>query len=191
LPVIVLKEFFNRIYPIEDEVLNLYLEYWKSYDAQKKEIITAPGKTEKYLYFLTEGVQKVYFHNNGKDHVVAFVYAPSFSGVFESFFAQQPSNYFLETVTPCHFLRIHYESHIQMLEEHPSIERFFRKALELVVSGLSQRHYELMAYDIETRFKVFMKRSPHLLHLVPQKDIASYLNMDASNFSKLINKYMI
>ena len=77
------------------------------------------------------------------------------------------------------------------MQEHREIETLFRKATELFLVGVIQRQHELMAFDIETRFRVFVKRSAHLLQMVPQKDLASYLRMDATNFSKFMNSIKI
>jgi hypothetical protein len=40
---------------------------------------------------------------------------------------------------------------------------------------------------MEERYKAFCRRSAHLLQRVPHKYIASYLGIDATNFSKLYN----
>ena len=66
-----------------------------------------------------------------------------------------------------------------------------RKATEKVLTGLIQRHYELLALSMEERFKALMQRSPHLLNMVPQKYLASYLGIDSTNFSKLLGKVKI
>ena len=77
------------------------------------------------------------------------------------------------------------------MQDHREIETLFRKTTELFLLGVMQRHHELMAFDMETRFTTFVRRSPHLLQMVSQKDLASYLRMDSTNFSKLINKIRI
>ncbi|MDQ3015104.1 MAG: Crp/Fnr family transcriptional regulator, partial [Bacteroidota bacterium] len=73
---------------------------------------------------------------------------------------------------------------------HP-LERLFRKMTEAVLAGMINRHIELHSLTMEERYKIFCSRSPHLLHLVPHKYIASYLGMDATNFSKLYNSIRI
>ena len=77
------------------------------------------------------------------------------------------------------------------MQEHREIETLFRKATEFFLIGMLQRYHELMAFDIESRFKSFVKRSPHLLGIISQKDLASYLRIDSTNFSKLINSVRI
>lgn len=77
------------------------------------------------------------------------------------------------------------------MQKHRDIETLFRKGTEGILAGVLERQYELMALDIESRFRLFVRRSPHLLHLVPQKDLASYLRIDPTNFSKLYNRIKI
>ncbi|MEL6534729.1 MAG: cyclic nucleotide-binding domain-containing protein [Bacteroidota bacterium] len=183
----VLKEYLSQIHPVAAPILEEYVSHWTQYSLPKKTIMTAPGEVERYMYFVTEGVQKSYHLHEEKQHVIAFTYPPSFSGIPESFLTQTPSRYYLETITESAFLRLSFEKHQALMQEHREIETLFRKAAEFFLVGMVQRHYELMAYDIKTRFKAFAKRSPHLFQLVPHKDLASYLRIDSTNFSKLLN----
>ena len=182
-----MKAFLNKIYKVSDAVLEEYLSHWKPYSVPKNTIMTWEGDTEKYMYFVLKGVQKSYYIDGNKQHVIAFTYVPSFSGIPESFFTQQPSKYFLETLTDSEFIRISFQMHQELMLKHRAIETLFRKATELLLMGVLERQHELLAFDMQHRFDVFVNRSPHLLQLVSQKDIASYLRIDPTNFSKLIN----
>jgi len=168
-----------------------YLSYWKPVAFKRKEIITKEGHTEKYLYFVEEGIQRSFYEKEGKEFVIAFTYPPSFSGIPESFLTQTKSKYFLESLTAGTFKRISYKDHIKVLEQHRDIETLFRKATETVLVGMIERHFELMSFNIEERFKAFAKRSPNLLNEIPHKHLASYLRIDSTNFSKLLNKIKI
>jgi len=186
-----LSEYLLQIHKIDPTILEAYVSAWTPFNCPKKTIITDEGQTQRYMYFVLEGIQKSYYINDGKEHIIAFTYPPSFSGIPESFWTQTPSNYCLESITNSKFLRISFEKHEELMAQYRPIETLFRKGTELIAIGFVQRHYELMAYDIETRLKAFLKRSPHLLNLVPRKDLASYLRIDPTNFSKLMAKIRI
>ncbi|WP_417602726.1 Crp/Fnr family transcriptional regulator [Owenweeksia hongkongensis] len=186
-----MKDFLNTVHTIDQEILDLYISHWTEYTAPKKTIMTAPGETERYMYFVLDGIQKSYYLNGDKQHVIAFTYPPSFSGIPESFLTQTPSKYFLETITESSFLRLPFTKHQQLMQEHRELETLFRKATELFLIGIVERHYELMAFDINQRFTSFAQRSPHLFNLVAHKDLASYLRIDSTNFSKLFNAIKI
>lgn len=186
-----MKEFLSKIHAIKDHILEDYLSHWTAYSIPKNTLMTEKGDTERYMYFVLSGIQKSYYLNNDKEHIIAFTYSPSFSGIPESFLNQSPANYFLKTITDSKFLRISFEKHQALMSKHRSIETLFRKGTELLLIDTLNRYYELMAFDIETRFKNFTTRSPHLLQMVSQKDLASYLRIDPSNFSKLLGTVRI
>ena len=186
-----LEQFLSAIYPVEEDILGEYISHWQEYKLPKRTLMTSEGEVERYLYFVLEGVQKSYYQQGDKQHIIAFAYSPSFSGIPDSFFTQRPSRYYLETLTQSHFLRIPFDKHQEMIELHRPIESLFRKVVETFLWGVIQRQHEIMALDIKTRFKLFVDRSPHLLQMVPQKDLASYLRIAPTNFSKLINSIRI
>jgi len=186
-----MKEFLSKIHTVENNILEEYLSHWAEYSVKKNTIMTWKGNTERYMYFVLDGIQKSYYLNKNKEHIIAFTYCPSFSGIPESFLNQTSSNYFLTTITESKFLRISFEKHQELMLKHRSIETLFRKATEFLLIDVLNRYYELMAFDIETRFRNFTTRSPHLLQMVSQKDLASYLRIDPSNFSKLLGTVKI
>ncbi|WP_299677133.1 Crp/Fnr family transcriptional regulator [uncultured Tenacibaculum sp.] len=186
-----MKKYLSSFYNIDEEILEEYISHWSEYSVRRKPIITECDRTEQYLYFVKDGIQKSYYLNEGKQHVMFFAYALSFSGIVESFLTQTPSKYYLETITESTFLRIPYTKHSQLIESHRELETLFRIITERFLIGIIERYHQLMAFNTETRFKKFVKRSPHLINMVSQKDIASYLRIDPTNFSKLINTITI
>jgi CRP-like cAMP-binding protein len=187
----ILKTFWQQIHPLSEEEEADFLAAWKPIHFKRKEIITQAGDTERYIYFVVEGIQHAYFLKDGKAHTTAFTYAPSFSGAVDSFITQRPAKVSLECLTDSTLLRIPYYELQILIKKHRGIETFFRKGTEGLLVGLMERHYELLALDIEERFKVFVQRSPHLLNMIPQKHLASYLNIHPTNFSKLIGRIKI
>jgi CRP-like cAMP-binding protein len=187
-----IKEVIHALYPITAEAWNDFAGIWESYSVKRKEIITAAGEREKYLYFVVDGIQRIYYLNNvHREATLLFTYTPTFGGVLDSFLLQKPSAYYYESLTPSTFYRAPYEPFRQIVEQHESLSRFTQKALIHSVSGLLERMVELQAYSSEEKFKSLLKRSPHILTLVPHKYLANYLGIDPTNFSKLINTIRI
>ncbi|HAP58614.1 MAG TPA: cyclic nucleotide-binding protein, partial [Cytophagales bacterium] len=102
-----LRDFIQAALPLSPAAWVALAEGWEVYRAERKEILTAVGQTERYLYFVVEGAQRVYFQApTGKEATLIFTYAPSFGGVLDSFLRQRPSAYTYETLTPSVLLRI-------------------------------------------------------------------------------------
>ncbi len=183
----ILKKFVQQIHPLAEEDLGKFTDPWQPLTVKRKTILTAAGETERYLYFVIEGLQRAYFiGDDNKEATIVFTYPPSFSGVADSFLTQTPSLYFLETITASQFLRISFDEIDQLAKSSMPVQRLLFKATAFALKGALMRHVELQCYSNEEKFKTLMKRSPHILNLVPHKYIASYLGMDATNFSKLL-----
>lgn len=187
-----LKQLVTSIHPFTDDEWKQFAALWKPYEAKRKEQLTIPGQTEKYLYFVVEGVQRVYyFDDQNREATLVFTYAPSFGGVLDSMIHETPSKYYYETLTPSIFLRASYTEIEALSKEIIGIEILIRKGVVQALSGVLERLVEVQSFSSEDRFKKLLTRSPHILQLVPHKYLASYLGIDPTNFSKLLNKIKI
>jgi CRP-like cAMP-binding protein len=104
---------------------------------------------------------------------------------------QQPSRYYYETLSPSEFLRARQADLLTLMANHRSLETLVRKGVTWSMSGIMERLVELECFSAEERFRTLLKRSPHILQLIPHKYLANYLGMDATNFSKLLNSVRI
>lgn len=187
-----LRQFISQLYPLSQVETDDFMEAWTPMVVKRKTILTAAGETERYLYFVTEGVQRAfYLGEDNREATIVFTYAPSFSGVADSFLTRTPSIYFLETLTASRFLRISHEEFSRLIQKHERIKDFMFNSVSWIVKGLLERQVELQCFSNEEKFRALLKRSPHILNLVPHKYIASYLGIDATNFSKLLNSVRI
>lgn len=181
-----LKKMIFALQPLAESEWESFLEGWQTVSYKRKTILTATGETEKYLYFVVDGVQRGFYANGEKEVTIVFSYPYSFSGIIDSFLLQQPSKYFLETLTTSTLLRAPYRHIEKQMEICPGIERYVRKSLSFVVAGVLERQIELSCFSAEEKFRTLLKRSPHILQLIPHKYLASYLGLDPTTFSKLM-----
>lgn len=186
-PLEELQKFITPIHPLREEEWNDFASIWQPFSAKRKTVLTAAGETEKYLYFVTEGVQRAfYMDEDGKESTIVFMYPYSFSGVADSFLLQQPSRYYLETLTKSEFIRTTYHQVQELADRYHNFEKLLRKATNYTLAGALERQIELQSFSAEKKFRTLLKRSPHVLTLIPHKYLASYLGIDAATFSKLL-----
>lgn len=121
-----------------------------------------------------------------KSITIVFTYPYSFSGIIDSFLTRQPSRYFLETLTTSSFLKTSHTQFEQVRKKWPAVAELIYQVLAVTVGGVLERQVELMVYTAEEKFRILLKRSPHILNLVPHKYLASYLGLDPTTFSKLL-----
>ncbi|WP_369427682.1 Crp/Fnr family transcriptional regulator [Pontibacter harenae] len=156
-----LKQVVTGIHPLSEEDWEAFTSVWSSHSAKRKEPITLAGDVEHYLYFVAEGVQRVYyFDEQDREATLVFTYPPSFGGVLDSFMLQQLSRYFYETLTPSVFLRAPFLELQRLMQSRSAIESMIRKGLSHSMSGLLERLVELQCYSSEERFRKLLQRSP-------------------------------
>jgi CRP-like cAMP-binding protein len=184
-----IKNVTDRIHPLPEQDWQAFEKIWQPFSAKRKEILTVAGEKEKYLYFVLEGVQRMYyFDDQGREATILFTYPPSFGGVLDAFLLQTPSSFFYETLTPSAFVRTSFSALDELVQTRHDIDKLIRKGLTGAFSGILERLVQLQCYSSEEKIRGLLKRSPHILQLVPHKYLANYLGIDPSNFSKLINK---
>lgn len=187
-----LQKTIESLNPLTPEARVDFMSMWSDHRVKRKEIITTAGEVEKYLYFVTDGVQRiVYQDDQNRESTVVFTYTPNFGGSVDSFFLQKPSLYSYESLTPSSFLRASFQSVDACMKKHPCVTDAIRIGVTVAFSGNLERIMELQCYSSEEKFRKLLKRSPHILTMVPHKYLASYLGIDPTNFSKLMNSVRI
>jgi CRP-like cAMP-binding protein len=188
MPLDQLKQLVQAIHPLTEKALDDFASIWQPFSAKRKELLTLPGQTENYLYFVVEGVQRVYYlDQQDREATLVFSYAPSFGGVVNSFLLREPSRYYYETLTPSVFLRAAFPSLQAVMQRHPAVETMIRLGITHAMSGVLERLVEVQCFSSADKFRTLLQRSPHILQLVPHKYLANYIGVDPTNFSKFIN----
>ncbi|KAA6439512.1 Crp/Fnr family transcriptional regulator [Dyadobacter flavalbus] len=191
-PLALLKASVNAVSPVSEESWTEFAAIWKPFHAGRKEVISGAGVQENYLYFVTAGVQRIYFlDDSGREATLVFVYAPSFGGIIDSLLLEKPSIYIYETLTPSQFLRASGSELREIMHTYPDVAHMISTGITQTLSGIMERLVEVQCFSSEEKFRKLLKRSPHILQLVPHKYLANYLGMDATNFSKLLNRVKI
>ncbi len=180
-----LKSAFASI-EISGVVENYFRENWQTVSFKKNEFLTEAGNYEKYLYFVLDGVQALYLiDSRGEKVVLGFSYRGNISGVYDSLALGEPSSYFLEALTDSTLLRIERGRFLNLFDQFPEFDRWGRIFIGMIAYGRGKREVELLTKTAEERFRSFMSRFPQELSTIPQKYLASYLNMKPETFSRL------
>ena len=187
-----LQQFIAPIHPLKPAEMEAFLSVWEPFSCKRKTILTSIQETERYLYFVLEGVQRCYcFTPGGTEATVVFTYPHSFSGVADSFLTQTPSRYMLETLSASFFLRTTNMQADKLMQQYPNIQTLFFRATAFTLKGVLERQVELQYFSAEEKFRTLLQRSPHVLNLIPHKYLASYLGIDPATFSKLLGTVRI
>ena len=171
---------------VSTELQQEFEQVWKPVSFNRRVFITEAGRVERYFYYVLAGVQALYIiDRRGEKVVLGFSYAGNFSGVYDSFIHERPSSFFLEALTPSKMLAVSLNHYNSLFQKFPEMEKWGRIFYQNILLGRVSREVELLTLPASERYRQFMQRCPPELHLIPQKYLASYLNMTPETFSRL------
>jgi CRP-like cAMP-binding protein len=150
----------------------------------KKEIITKIGDVEDYYYFIVKGLVRKYY-KKGRDEVNTQI---SMEGQIihsqESFYSRSPSEYVVEAIESSTLLALSYADQERTYLEYPKLERLGRMAITRLFVIKDRWQMQMVKYTPRERFIAFFQKNPELIGRVPQKYLASYLNIKPETFSR-------
>jgi CRP-like cAMP-binding protein len=173
---------FLTLTPEELAVLTKVMEV-RSYD--KKVRLIEPGQTEEYLHFISKGLLRKYFYKGSQEVITQLAREGELICSSVSFFSGQPSTYVVETIEQSILLSLHKKELENLYTQYPKMETLGR--LLITDLFLQKEYWELdkTRYDTKERFVRFVLENTDLFRRVPQKYLASYLNIKPETFSRL------
>ena len=184
-----LRNSIEKFVSIDDATWHAIEPVWKPFEVEKNQPITVQGNVEKHFYYIHNGLLRGYFEKHGQEFNMGFSYNGEFSGVYDSLVLQKPSDWNVEALEATHGLRLHYDHFIELQEKFPAIKQWLFKFNQQVMFGLGIFIRSLLADSAEEKFERLMRQSPHIIQIVPQKHLASYLGMTPETFSRMRRKW--
>src|SRR5580704_8446306 len=180
-----LKKYVSRYMKLSDEDFNAMAALIEVRNFEKKQKLIRPGETEKYLNLIVKGVVRKYFLKGREEKVTYIAKENHLINSISSFLSDSPSIYFVETIEPSTVISITKENLEKLYNSRPDIERLGRLVLTALYTQKEKLEYDQMRLSVRERFIQFMHNNADLLQRVPQKYLASYLNIKPETFSRL------
>ena len=179
----------NSVYKLNEADLNAILEKWEPIKVNKNDFLTKKNKTEHYFYFINSGIVRAYVETDeGKQVSLGFAYDNDFTSAIDSFISGEKTELNLIAESYIEGFRILKKDLNDLYSNNHQIEKFGRLLMEALLLLMSKQQVYYLTMSAEERYLRFMKQSRHLLQMVAQKHIASYLGMSAETFSRFSKK---
>ena len=183
-----LFEILNDIEQIDHELKNLLQKSFEEQTIPKGKLLLYEGDVCKSLWFLSSGILRS-FHNIGDKEITSRI---MFTGHIVisagSFFTQTPATESIEALTDCTLMRLDFEKLQQIYKRFPAFNYHTRLITEQYFFHQEQRLYMLRKHDALAKYKYFLENYSFILKDIPQKYIASFLDMTPETLSRTRNK---
>lgn len=180
-----LKSYLSRYVSLSEDDLQLLSSMVQVRNYDKKVVLVSEGEVETHFNFIVKGLARKYFVHDNDEVITQIAKEGEVICSSVSFFTQDVSAYYVETIEPTTFLSVTRE-HIEKLY---ALDKKWQKMGRLIITDLFiQKEYweqERIRYNIQERFIRFLASNADLFQRVPQKYLASYLHIQPETFSRL------
>ena len=181
----VLRQFLDRYLILSNDELAMIKEHVEVREFPKRTMLVREGDTEQYLNLVAQGLVRKFFYKGHLEVVTQIANEGCFISSSVSFLTREPSQYFIETLEPVTLICLTFDALESLYAKMPRMERLGR----LITTGLYLHKEEIeqdhICLDVKQRFMKFVHEHGDLLQRVPQKYVASYLNIKPETFSRL------
>jgi CRP-like cAMP-binding protein len=183
-------DFLNKFIPLsQDEFNQLILPCIVKRKFEKKSIITQTGEVEEYINFIDSGLVRKYYKKENEEINTQISYEGHIIHAQESFHSRTPSEYTIETIEPSELTSITYECLEGIYSTSEKMQRLGRLVITSTMVLKDKWQSQLVKLTPRERFLNFVSNHPELMQRVPQKYLASYLNIKPETFSRF--KHMV
>jgi CRP-like cAMP-binding protein len=178
-------DFLNKfILFTQEEYEKLVTPYLVKRKFGKKEIITHTGEVENFLNFIDKGLVRKFYKKGEEEINTQISYEGHIIHSQESFHSRTPSEYTVEAIEPCELTSITYESLETIYSVSKKMEHLGRLVITKTMVLKDKWQSQLVKLSPRERFVQFVTKHPELMQRVPQKYLASYLNIKPETFSR-------
>jgi len=143
------------------------------------------GDVERYLNVVAWGLARKYLPVRNKEITIQLASEGHMIHSELSFHYRVPSRSVVETIEPTVFFSISYDSLEQMYEQIPGMERLGRLMITDLFIKSDSRYFNQLRKSTRERFLDYVRSHPDMVQRVPQKYLASFLNIKPETFSRL------
>lgn len=150
----------------------------------KREYIIKAGEVENYFNFVVKGLVRKYYKKAQNEINTQISMEGQIIMCQQSFLGRHPSEYYIETIEPSVVASIKHEHLEELYNKSKKMERLGRLVITHMMAISDSWQMQQIKMTPRERFLNFVMKNPEMMQRVPQKYLASYLNIKPETFSR-------
>ena len=155
-------------------------------DGNKGDFLLHQGVREMEQYFIIDGVLKRVVSNpEGKEMILRFAAEGDMETCYAAWRMGTPTPYGIVCVTKARVARLPMRQWVEFLERHRPTKEWFESCVMRLMTEVMGHTITLHLLDAPGRVHRFARKRPDLVDRIPQKQLASHLNLSPETLSRL------
>ncbi len=155
-------------------------------DFRKGELLVSQGSTAMEQFFILDGILKRVVSNaDGKEMILRFAAETNMDTSYAAWRLHTPVPYSIVAVTKVRAARLSMPHWVEFLEQYPTVKTRFEYEVMRLMSEVMAHTITLHLLDAPGRLARFERKHPDLIGRIPNKELASHLNLTPETLSRL------
>jgi CRP-like cAMP-binding protein len=177
--------YLKRFMELSRSDFDMLVPFLELRNFDKKTIMVQQGEVDNYLNIVLKGLVRKYVRTPKGEVTTQLATEGHVVQSEISFHKRIPSDVILETLESTVVASIQYDNMQQALETLPFAEALGRSIIVHMFIKRDLSYRDQLNMTTRERFLRYLTNNPHMLQRVPQKILASYLNIKPETFSRL------
>jgi CRP-like cAMP-binding protein len=152
---------------------------------EKKYQFVKIGEMDSYYNYIVKGLVRKFFLRGKEEVITQIAKENDIVTATVTYEVDIPSTYILETLEPTIFASVKKTKLVELFNESHKMEHLGRLIITSMYQQKENWEYDRMRLNTRERFVQFINNNSELLQRVPQKYLASYLNIQPETFSRM------
>ena len=187
-PLEIIRKFIESVVAIKQRDWDEFESRLAHKTFLKDEVISRAGEVENFIYFMYEGVSRIFQQKNDTEYTLRFNFPICVFNSYSSFITQTPSLINVEAVSKIKCFRMSYKDMQSLYDEAPMADRVGRRIIELLYVKREMKELLLHSKTAEDYYIDLINSNEKLTQLIPQKYLASYLSITPESLSRIKRK---
>ena len=155
-------------------------------DAGKGDVLMHQGVRKMEQYFILDGILKRVVSNpQGKEMILRFAAEGDMETSYAAWRMGMPTPYSIVCVTKVRIARLTMPQWVAFLDRHRPTKDWFESCVMRLMTEVMAHTVTLHLLDAPGRVHRFARKRPDLVDRIPQKQLASHLNLTPETLSRL------
>jgi CRP-like cAMP-binding protein len=178
-------DYLNQFPYLHDLAKEELLAMTKTKTFKKGEYLLSNGKVCRHLFFINEGLAKIYTIKDDKEFIMRFFHENLLFTAFDSYLTKSPTHFNIVALEATTVTVIDQDTMDELCQKHHCMETYFRNLVSKATLIMMKRIGTMLEENATERYHQFIKENNSILQRISLGDLAKYLGITQQSLSRI------